>query len=205
MKTLSIAKPLVILVVGLPGAGKSYFAKQFSDTFSVPLISNNQIRGELFEKPQFSADENKIVERIQDLMLQQLLKTKGSVLVDDGMVTRQDRQKLVQIAKKSGFDVLTVWVQTNPDMAKMRATKNPNKTPDYNVIPEAHFNTIQKKFAPPTEDYIVISGMHTYTTQARTVLRKLAATHTGKVEQSKTSDLAKSRATKPPTRGIIIR
>lgn len=206
MKSLSIAKPLVIMIVGLPGAGKSYFAKQFADTFSVPLISNEDIRAELFTNPTFNKDENLIVGRIQDLMLEQMLKSKSSILMDLGSSTKQNRAKIAQIANQAKFETLVVWVQTNPELAKMRAVKNVTKPTRHTAITEQHFEAELKKFsAPTTENYVVISGMHTYTTQARAVLRKLAAKHTDKATQSKADDIAPRQPAKPPARGIIIR
>ena len=44
MKSLSLAKPLVLVVIGLPGAGKSFFARQFSETFGAPMVSGDRIR-----------------------------------------------------------------------------------------------------------------------------------------------------------------
>jgi len=203
MKTLSIAKPLVIMIVGLPGAGKSYFAKQFADTFSVPLICGDDIRAELFAKPTFSSDENQIIGRIQDLMLEQLLKIKGSVIIDGNNNAKIERLKTQKLAKQNGFETLVVWVQTNPDLAKSRALKNADKPTKHLAITEEQFNQVQKNLAQPTtENYVVISGMHTYSTQAKTVLRKLATNHTNSVTENKTASITPKR---PPVRNVVIR
>lgn len=202
-KTLSIAKPLIILLVGLPGSGKSYFAKQFAQTFNVPLASADDIRQELFASPQFTSDENQIVSRVQNIMIGEFLKTKGSILVDGNCNSKQERLAAEKLAKDNSYELLVVWVQTSPDVAKSRAIKSADKPTKHTAISDSAFNRLKKTFNPPspTENYVVISGMHTYTTQARSVLRKLASSHT---EKSKRSEEQKTRPSKPPTRGNVI-
>lgn len=181
MKTLSLARPLIMMVIGLPGAGKSFFARQFSDTFSIASVSSDRIRYELFASPQFSSDENEIVSRMQDYMAEELAKSGRSFLIDGNCNSKAARQKIAQLAKDNGYNTLLIWVQTDPATAKVRATKRNPKKPDDKFsasITDTLFDTFTQRFAPPVkEDHVVISGKHVYSTQARTVLRKLAMPH----------------------------
>jgi hypothetical protein len=66
-----------------------------------------------------------------------------------------------------------VWVQTDPVESKKRATK---KQPDNSQLDSAQFDAAMRQFQNPTqaEKPVVISGKHTFTTQLRTVLKRLA-------------------------------
>lgn len=181
MKTLSLARPLIMMVIGLPGAGKSFFARQFSETFSIACVSADRIRYELFAQPQFTADENAIVARLQDYMADELAKSGRSFLIDGNCNTKAARQRVAQLAKDNGYSTLLIWVQIDPATAKSRATKRNAKKADdvYNPsISDTQFEVLAQRLAPPLkEEHVVISGKYVYSTQARTVLRKLAAPH----------------------------
>jgi len=180
MKSLNLARPQMLLIVGNPGAGKSFFARQFSETFDAPIVSADRIRFELFASPTYSSDENDLVTRIATYIIEELLKTKRSFVVDGGCNARTERTRFVQLAKRSGYDSPVVWVQTDTATCRARALKrNPEKSVDDTFNPrldEQTFESLARRFTEPTrEKHVVISGKHTYGTQAKMVLRKLVA------------------------------
>jgi predicted kinase len=155
-------------MVGVPGAGKSFFAEHFSDTFSAPLVSWNVIRDELFNEPTFSKDEDVIVERIAQRMLAELMKTRATVLLETSVLTQTARQALAKTIHAAGYEPLFVWVQTDTATAKTRALKK--------GVPAAVVLAAEKKFTPfkESDPFIVISGKHTYASQLKIVLRRLS-------------------------------
>lgn len=199
MKTLALAHPRIIMIAGVPGAGKSAFAKQFAEMFGVSCISGDAIRGELFAEPHHNDSEEAIIARIQDYMMQEVAKNKRSFLLDGGCNTKLERQKITTFAKNNGYETLVIWVQTSPTTAKGRATgriRQPAGTTYHTISPEL-FEALSKKFSPPkAEECVVISGMHTFNTQVRMVLRKLTAGNRPAPEPQKRT---------ATTRGIVIR
>ncbi len=198
MKSLNLTQPLVLVMVGNPGAGKSFFARQFSEMFSIAVVSFDRIRFELFAKPTYSAEENDLVNRLAEYQIEELLKTSRSFIVDGGCNSRVDRTKLAHTAKQAGYGSLVVWVQTDAATCRARALKrNPQKRSDDAFNPslsEQLFETFVRRFTEPAhEDHVVISGKHTYSTQARMVLRKIVTpreaeaqvAHRQKIEQTK--------------------
>lgn len=218
MKALSLARPLFILVIGLPGAGKSFFARHFSDTFGAPLISSDELQFELFDPPKFTPNEHGLIKRLLERQILQLVKTRTSIMVDGICNTRPERQQLEQMAAKHGYGTLIVWVQTDEPTAKTRSITRNKKRPgdEFNVrLTAEQYMSLAKRLAPPikTEDYVVISGKHTYTTQAKMVLRKLAAPRVEKAEEAHQKEAGQVRRT-PATpsrsapqgrRNVIIR
>jgi predicted kinase len=213
MKSLNLAKPLLIMIVGVPGAGKSFFAKHFSEMFSAPVVGTDRIRFELFSEPQFTADEQDIIHHLVEYQVEELLKSKATFLVDGSCNAKVERLKLAQLAKKAGYNTLVVWVQTHETTARNRATKRSSRRTDdaYNIsISPDWFEAQQRRLtAPTTENYVVISGMHTYNTQAKAVLRKIiAARETAATNAHKTEIQEAVRQTRrpdSPRRSVIIR
>lgn len=180
MKSLSLSRPLVIMVVGIPGSGKSFFARQFADTFSAPIVSYDKLRSSIFPDPTFSRDEEALIQDIADYETNELLKTHKTFIIDGGANTRAERIAIERQVKTHDYHTLIVWVQTDEPTSRMRATKRSNKrkTDEWNVsITDELFNLQVKRLNAPLriEQQVVISGKHTYATQAKVVLKKLVS------------------------------
>lgn len=214
MKSLNLAQPQMLMIAGNPGAGKSFFARQFSETFDAPVVSVDRIRFELFANPTFSSDEADLVWRIAGYIIEELLKTNRSFVVDGGCNSRAERLRLSQSARRAGYAAPIIWVQTDVATCRVRALKrNPEKRSDdkYNAsLTEEIFDNLVRRFTEPThEKHVVISGKHTYGTQARMVLRKLVADREADAEEAHRQEIAQARQTsqRPEAnrRGIVIR
>lgn len=172
MKQLSLSIPHVIVMVGLPGSGKSFFAEHFAETFSAPLISYDKIRDELFNEPTFSRDEDEIIGRMADAMLAEITKTKSTLVYEGDSKSRTSRTELAKKIRAAGYQPLFVWVQIDEATAKTRSLKA--------GMPAEAYRASLKKFTPlnPSEPSVVISGKHTYASQLKIVLRKLSSART---------------------------
>lgn len=158
MKSLSLSSPHIIAMVGLPGSGKTQFAEQFADTFAAPCLSADQF-------VQLGGDSDATDAAVLTV-LGEMMKTKQTIVFDGATYRRIARAELVKQARRHGYRVLFVWVQTDPATTKQRALK---------AMSLEEFEQRCKRFSPPheLEPAVVISGRHTYSTQARTVLKRL--------------------------------
>lgn len=167
MKSLNLTKPHLIVVVGIPGAGKTYFGQQFSTTFNAPYLKYD----DLYE---FSGDES-VIQNIWDYTLDKLAQTKQTLLLEGPGATKADRRQLSELAHAYGYQTLYIWVQTEPTTAQVRATKGVGRIKPLYPLSSKEFETRAASFEPlsPSEHYLVISGKHTYASQAKNVLQKL--------------------------------
>jgi predicted kinase len=154
----------MIILVGVPGSGKTFFAEKFADTFGAPYVSRDKITEFLPETKQANT------EAIALHQLGELLKTKQSIVVDGLATTRTSRIELGRTARAAGYETMLVWIQTDQATAKSRAIKASKKqlSPD-------DYDKLAGQFTPPNalEKPIVVSGKHTYASQAKVVLKKL--------------------------------
>jgi len=181
MEALTLSSPMVIVVVGPPGSGKSFFADQFAKTFGAALVSEDKIRWTLFANHTYSDNENVMVAQVADLIITELFHTNKTFVLDGGYNTKSARDALNTHAKKAGFRVLTIVVQTDEPAARRRALKrDPKKHEDQykQSLTLDEFTRQCKLYQPPAvnQDAVVISGKHTYQAQARVVLKKMVET-----------------------------
>lgn len=180
MKSLSTSRPLVVLMVGIPGAGKSFFARQFADIFHTPLVSYDKIHFLLFSEPEFTKDEELLVASLMNSQMQELFKTQKTFIVDGAVNSRAARAEVERVARKHDYGTLTIWVQTDNDSAKYRVTtrKKSRDGDKYNARMTAEqFDRHSQRINPPVhkEDHVVVSGKHTFASQAKAVLKKIVA------------------------------
>lgn len=159
-------------MVGIPGAGKTQFADKFADTFSAPYVNYHNLQP-------LSGDDDAIHTATLGI-LKQVMKSSQTIVYEGETDRRVERTELVRLAHQNGYQVIFVWVQTDPHTAKVRSKK---QTSDHN------FEARMRTFSPPheSEPYVVISGKHTYSTQARMVLKKLTEGGRSKVDPVKQS------------------
>lgn len=161
MSLPSLQNHKVIIVIGIPGAGKTTFASKLAETFSMPIISHDL----MFKNTDLSSEDAR---SISEAMLTEILKTGASVVFDSPQTTRTQREALVKTIAKSGYSPLLVWVQTETSEAKRRAFRND--------LAADQFDSLSGKFATPKakDKTAVISGKHTYSSQVKIVLKHLA-------------------------------
>jgi predicted kinase len=172
MKSLSLSRPHLIVMVGIPGSGKSFFAEHFAQTFNAPIVSFGRITAELFNEPTYTDEEKAIVGRVADYMIDELFKTEQTIILEGASDSRVERQAIAKRATAIGYQPLFVWVQTESVAARTRSTK-PIK--GHTVMSTEQFDAIIRRFSPPheTEKAVVISGKHTYASQLKIVLMRL--------------------------------
>lgn len=178
MKSLSLARPLVIMVIGLPGSGKSFFARQFASMFGAPLVSADFIRHTLNPDSKYNAREDALVATLIQNEITELLKTGKTFIVDGSVNSRAVRTAIERQAVKHGYGKMVVWVQTDEPTSVARSMKRnaKRKTDELNATMNIEaFERYKKQLSPPTptENVAVISGKHTFPTQARVILKKL--------------------------------
>ena len=163
MDSLKLSTPHIIAMVGIPGAGKTYFASQFSETFGSPYLDQ-----ELFNMI-FSATDDSAGFAIISRVLFEIMKTRQTIVYEGPLDKRVYRTNLTDFAKKNGYKVLFVWVQTDEAVAKTRWHKT-------NQANNASYQNLINDFSAPhiSENQIIISGRHTYNTQVRTILKYLS-------------------------------
>jgi len=210
MKSLSLSQPLVLMMIGVPGAGKSFFARQFAETFSAPLVSMDKLRITISPQTTYTRDEDIVVLELMKQQITEFIKTKKTFIIDGGLNTRVDRVAIQRFAQEAGYGTLIIWVQTDDPTCKLRAMrrKERNRFDAYNTsLSSEQFVSLSKRLTPPNaqEPFVVISGKHTYPTQAKVILKKLVAPRAEAAASTPISSTTtpQNHETTPPTRRSI--
>lgn len=175
---MRLAKPILIMLYGFPGAGKTHFSHNLVNDLDAAHLHGDRIRNELFEDPRYDAQEDAIVKQLMTYMAEEFLNAGVSVIFDANAMRKSQRHEIRELARKKKAKTLLVWFQMDPDTAYARLSDRDRRTADdkyaIEYTPEA-FKQIASRMQHPTttEDYVVVSGKHTYNSQRSVFFHKL--------------------------------
>lgn len=178
MAKIAPTQPFLIMLYGFPGAGKTYFARQFCELIQAAHVEGDRIRSELFEKPRYDKQENDVIVQLMSYMTGEFLNAGMSVVYDVNAMRATQRHLLREIARRGHAQPILVWFQMDPDSAYLRGTKRDRRRADDKyaaTYDKKSFEQIINHMQNPVtaEDYIVVSGKHTFNAQFNAVVRRL--------------------------------
>lgn len=178
MAKVSITKPVMVMMYGFPGSGKSYFGRQLAGLIGGAHIHSERIRHELFESPRYDEPENEIIENIANYMAQEFFDAGISVIYDLDMSKLARRREARDFARKHKALPLLVWLQIDADSAFARLKQRDRRKADDKYAKDYTKETFDKVASgmqnlQSTEDYMVISGKHNFNTQRNAAVKRL--------------------------------
>lgn len=112
----------IILVCGLPGAGKSYFSRKVFMNTGRKRVNRKEIRRLLFEmtnfgekwsEKNFSSVDDHLVKHTERKMIEHLLSGGEKLLVDNTGINADSRAVYVKIAKATNKSIGVIFLDTD--------------------------------------------------------------------------------------------
>ncbi|WP_286271483.1 AAA family ATPase [Thalassotalea hakodatensis] len=150
----------LIIVTGPTGAGKTTYSLSLSKDIGAVRFSIDPWMQNLFSKDMTSLDYDWMIERGNRCYVQiwqvaeQVLKLNGSVVLDLGFTTKEQRCHFTDLAKKLGIEPEVHYLSAPKDIRKKRVEKrNVEKDPIVYSFPvtDFMFNFMEPKYEIPDE------------------------------------------------------
>jgi predicted kinase len=91
---------MIVIVCGLPGVGKTTFAKKLAPLINATILSTDKIRKELILSPTYEKDERRLVYDIM-ILLAKYLHDSGTNCILDATFNREESR--IEVKKKLGI------------------------------------------------------------------------------------------------------
>lgn len=167
------SRPFIVMMYGYPGAGKTSFARQLCDELGLVHLQEDKIRHELFG----GNASDKAVRKVMNYMTRELLKAGVSIAYDAEVLRSSDRKAVRELSFETKAASLLVWLQVDPETTFVRTAKRDRRKADDKYADEYTEEEYRQILAfmqnPNNEDYIVVSGKHTFHSQRASVIKKL--------------------------------
>jgi predicted kinase len=93
--------PALVALMGLPGAGKSHFARLLAQALGGVIIASDELRRSLFVAPSYARTETATVFRVAHAMARRLLLAGHVVIFDATNLAERDRRPLRRLAERA--------------------------------------------------------------------------------------------------------
>lgn len=148
-----MSKPILFLMFGYPGAGKSTAAKIIQKHIAAEYLSSDLVRIELFPSPTYTQKEHDTVYATLDKRAEAFLKAGKSVIYDGNLNRYEHRLEKYALCEASDARPVLLWIRTPKGIARNRAVLRGHR----HLVPQnetfdSMFERVSKAMEEPRED-----------------------------------------------------
>jgi predicted kinase len=116
----SVVRPVLVVISGLPGTGKSYLSKRLAERVPFLILESDVLRKILFPTPSYSSQESSQLFRAVHLLLRELLGKGIPVILDATNLSERFREQLYGIVDRLNVKLVLVRVEAPPEVVYQR-------------------------------------------------------------------------------------
>jgi predicted kinase len=135
-------RPRIILAVGLPGSGKSFYFR----TIGVNPISTDAIRLQLADDETDQRINSRVFATVRYLLQHRIELRRPETYVDATNLTRRDRKAFIRMAHEHGYAIEALLFDVPLAVCKARNAARGRVVPDYVM------DLMAAKFVPPSAE-----------------------------------------------------
>ena len=159
--------PALILLVGLPGSGKSHFCRELAEVApSLIVLESDALREILFSDPTHGGSENARLFPALHRLLERLLRIGHQVVVDATNLRRRNRRMLYDIANRVGALLLIIEAIAPENVIRERLAhraanlESGRQTDDRSTADMDVHTRMQQSAQPIRRDHIAVDTSH---------------------------------------------
>lgn len=146
----------MVILVGLPGSGKSYLAERLARKVSVAVLESDRVRKSLIERPVYSEAEHSRVFSAIYAAAREFAASGRNVIIDATNLNRKWRAPLRRIAGETGARFLTVYMATPRLTARDRLEARTGRSGELSDADWSVYQMLEKRMETPGRpDYVV--------------------------------------------------
>lgn len=143
-----MTKPVLYLMVGYPGAGKTSVANIIADSTGAVHIWADKERHDLFGAVYNREQSEELYEHLNE-RTNQLLRAGQDVIFDTNFNYYKDREHLRQIAENADAIPVLIWLKTPLEVAYRRAIAEPDGKRLFVTMSHDDFERVASHLEPP--------------------------------------------------------
>lgn len=149
MIAVNICNKMAVILIGLPGSGKSTFAEKYLTMCKV--FSTDKYREKFTGSVEDQSQNKRVFKTIYEDM-QSALEQGLNIAFDATNVTKKERAEFIEMVRPYEYNIIGIVFHTNPDICAKRVEQR-----GWNVDSNALINKFQRRYVEPT----LVEGFNT--------------------------------------------
>ncbi len=142
---------MIVIVFGLPGSGKSYFASKLSTLINADYINSDRVRKQMLDKRTYSLNEKLSVYHRMQLQMKEFLKQKRNLVLDATFYKNEIRKKFMGDAElKGGITFIEVTADESLIIERLKIPRMDSDA-DFEV-----YKVIEEQWEPMYEPHLIL-------------------------------------------------
>ena len=111
-----VARPVMVVISGLPGSGKSYFAHRLVKQVPLLVLESDVLPRALFPNPTYTRDESAQLFEACYSLIDDLLRQGIPLLLDATNLTEGHRERPYHITEQLALRLILIYLKAPPDV-----------------------------------------------------------------------------------------
>ena len=144
---------MIVIVFGLPGSGKSYFASRLAKMINAGYINSDRLRMEMFKDRTYSEQEKAAVYKTMLEKMKEAMNQKRNLVLDATFHKTETRKQFIQEAERND-GIYFIEVKADENIIKKRLKKErPYSEADFEV-----YKFIQQHYELMNEPHLILES-----------------------------------------------
>ncbi len=137
------AWPVLIVISGLPGSGKSFLARRLVERLPAVIVESDYVRKRFIDKPTYSSAESAWVHAIAHAAIRELLRTGCHVISDATNLVEWHRQQVYRLADEARAGLVVVQAVAPESVVRERLARR-SASPSSTHFSDADWQVYEK-------------------------------------------------------------
>ena len=163
---------MIVICYGLPGTGKTTVGRAIAGRLNCPLLSTDEIRKQLIDKPRYTREERELIYKVIFLLIEFAQRHLPNVVLDGTFTESKLREDVAELARRLGAEFYFIKCVCDEQTVLSRIR---NRTDSFSDATEETYFHLREHWEAGVLPHFELDTTESIDDNVRTVMQFLSA------------------------------